>query len=136
MNRPQGKSDIVASVQVVSVFKMPRKRRFGRSKPISTSSNDYEFARSRLEREWEEVSHDFGMVMDSMGWRRGNPSVIACAQQYFNQNLAWTEQDVRDIAELVASARDPWEDNAVQDGLSNLIAEYMLKALKHCGWRK
>ena len=113
---------------------MPRPRRFGRSH--TTSSANYEWARARIEHEWDEVSHDFGMVMDSMGWRRGNPSVIACAQRYFDQNLAWTREDVEDIAALASKSQDPWEDDAVSDALANLIAEYMLKALHHCGWKK
>jgi len=110
--------------------------------PKRYQDSDYEIARSLIDLDYESASHDFKGIMKSMGWSKRPERIVKCAEQKLRAD-AWTKEDVDNLAEIIAGLRNKgikednirYDDN-VEDYKTNLIAGYMIKALKACQRRR
>ena len=110
--------------------------------PKKYTESDYEIACSFIDLDWDEASHDFQMMMNSMGWSKQPKKVVDCAQNKL-RNDAWTKEDAENLAEIISDLRKEGMDeekilyhNKVEDYRANFIANYMLKALNACKKRR
>ena len=104
----------------------------GKANPWGTSP-EYEEAKSMIDAEFDEASHDLGMVLDSMGWSRPPRDVLKRAQEHFRTQQAPTKEDYEGLAEIIDEEGESYESDEAQDYVANLVAEYIDDSLKAAG---